>query len=288
MTWIIPIIGVIVSLFFGKTVDRFYEGMVYGIGGTGLLWFICAMVDKLKITFLDLTAAAVTGYLVWANTAGKLPLPPLQPDPVAKKRTPLLPWRKDAVGQFVEGDAIGPDGVEVQADIIPEIRKKNIASKGLGCCVFRSVEHTAREQNIPALYDFAEWMVKSSIEGGGYPDKVDQLITRICKERKVDVPPYLQHEGGDPKFLELALKNGWSVCVTYCGRDPRYSNQNIAHMVNLVYIDDKYACILDNNFIDKYYWMSRKEFLDRWNEFGKSKGWAIAFLTSPSIPVIRN
>ena len=92
---------------------------------------------------------------------------------------------------------------------------------------------------------------------------------------------YVQHTGGDEEFLRLALKTQRMPGRTYAGRDSRY-NGPIAHMVNLVYLDDTSAAILDNNFPDKPLWMTRKEFLDRWRDHGG--GWAVVLLNSPPPP----
>src|SRR5262249_21927697 len=50
-----------------------------------------------------------------------------------------------------------PDGQEIQIDLPPTLQQKNIASRGLGCCVFRSIDHAARWQDIPALQHMPEW-----------------------------------------------------------------------------------------------------------------------------------
>jgi hypothetical protein len=180
--------------------------------------------------------------------------------------------------------AESPDGrAVVRTDLAPDYRKANISSKGLGCCVFRSGDHAAHYQNIPALYGWPEWMVAHGIPGGGWPDKVDDLIPRIAKDRGLPVPTYVQHTGGNPEFLELALKTGRMVCVNYNGRDDFYRGP-IAHVVNLVYLDDKRAAILDNNRIGVYVWMTRDEFLSRWR--GPSGGWAYVLLGSPCPPAL--
>jgi hypothetical protein len=97
--------------------------------------------------------------------------------------------------------------------------------------------------------------------------------------------------------LELALRTGRAPAVTYCGCDPNYgANTVIAHMVNLVYRDAEWACILDNNFIDSFLWMPRAEFDARWTGVKTNGqpyriggqavggGWTIVFLDSPPPP----
>src|SRR5262249_16649813 len=108
----------------------------------------------------------------------------------------LLPLTAQA--KPVEGGGLSPDGkFEVQVDLPADQRQKNIASKGLGCCVFRSLDHASRWQNVAALVSFPEWMVQHGIEGGGFPSKVDKLIPQIAKDRGLPVPEYIQYEGKD-------------------------------------------------------------------------------------------
>ena len=193
------------------------------------------------------------------------------------------------VGALSEGGAVGPGGVEVACDLPMACRKANIASRGLGCCVFRSIDHSAHYQNVPVLHGMPEWMVQAGIEGGGYPSKVDKLIPQIAKARGEPVPEYIQHEGGDLEFLYAVIKSGRMPCVTYCGRDMHYGmGKSVAHMVNLVHLDPpekspRMACVLDNNFIgeNEQVWMTAAEFLQRWK--GNSGGWAI-MLKSPRPP----
>lgn len=179
------------------------------------------------------------------------------------------------VGRISTGGNISPDGkAEVQADLPAAQRQHNIASSGLGCCVFRSLDHAARLQNEPALVHFPEWMVEQHIPGGGYPEKVDELIPRIAKDRSLPVPEYVQSTDKDANLLELALRTGRAPCVTFSGHDGVHYSHSIAHMVNLVYLDGTWACILDNNFVgeNELVWMSRGEFLDRWS------GWSVILL----------
>jgi hypothetical protein len=94
---------------------------------------------------------------------------------------------------------------------------------------------------------------------------------------------YVQYEGNDPAILDLAIKTGRIVSVTY-GYSERYGGR-VAHMTNLVHIDDKNACVLDNNFIgeNQLEWMSRAEFLRRWKLGGN--GWAVIILNPPPPPI---
>lgn len=196
------------------------------------------------------------------------------------------------------GGPVAPDGkTEVAVDLPADQRRHNIGSpsprfegdpRSLGCCVFSSIDHAGRWQNVLAVYQMPEWMVKSGIQGGGWDRKVDELIPKIAKDRGLPTPDYLQYTGTDPAILEAALKTGRMPCVTYNGHDGVHYRQGIAHMVNLVYLDSQQACILDNNFIgeDELVWMGRQEFLDRWT--GGGGGWCVILLAPRPPPVPHN
>jgi hypothetical protein len=204
------------------------------------------------------------------------PAPAPQPPP-----KPRTPW--DDSEKLTVGGPVSPDGkTEIQCDLPVAQRTKNVGgTDGAGLCVFSSIGHAARWQNEKRLVDFQEKMKKEP--GGGYPEKVDRMIAKYGKGTQ-----YIQYEGKDPTLLKLALKTGRMPSVTYDGHDPHYGMHSyIAHMVNLVYLDDAQACILDNNFIgdNDFVWMTTKEFYDRWTGDG---GWAVVLLAPPPPPVPKN
>jgi hypothetical protein len=173
------------------------------------------------------------------------------------------------------------NGVEVTCDLPVSQRTKNVGGRdGAGLCVFSSIGHAARYQNEARLKDFQKDMRKEP--GGGYPQKVDKMIARYGAGTQ-----YVQYEGSEPAIIEMALRTGRMPSITYNGHCPHYGNQTIAHMVNIVYLDDKHACILDNNFIgaNDLVWMSRADFLKRWRGDG---GWAVVLLAPPPPPAPRN
>lgn len=176
---------------------------------------------------------------------------------------------------------VSPDGTVAVVDLPASRHIKNVGSNvdGVGLCVFTSIQHAADWQNIRVLDGFREWM--RSKPGGGYPQKVDAMIAAFCKQKGVEVPPYVQHTGGDVAFLELALRTGRMPGVTYAGRDDFYP-MKIAHMVNLAYLDAKHGCIIDNNRPGSWVWMSRDEFVTRWKDM--QGGWAVVFLAPPPPP----
>jgi hypothetical protein len=70
--------------------------------------------------------------------------------------------------------------------------------------------------------------------------------------------------------------------VTYDGRDGFYPG-HVEHMVNLVYLDDRWAAILDNNREKQVVWMTPAEFQSRWVGGVGRQGWAV-ILTGPGCP----
>lgn len=214
------------------------------------------------------------------------PAPPKKPKPWGPKGCDSV----ESIEKISITGPIAPDGkTEVQTDLAVDQRKHNISSKGLGCCVFRSLDHAGHYQQVVQLYGFPEWMVQHGVSGGGYPGKVDQLIPLISSDRGLPTPDYLQYEGRDPSILIAALASGRMPCVTYNGHDPHYGmGQSIAHMVNLVYLDDQQACILDNNYVGEndLVWMTAAEFKQRWT--GGGGGWCVVLLNAPPPPVPHN
>ncbi|HEY7425358.1 MAG TPA: hypothetical protein VH682_14090 [Gemmataceae bacterium] len=244
----------------------------------------------------------LAGALLWwySTRQGPAPTPvpePVKPEPKPKKpdRPKPKPWGprpcpgpgpcplegQEAGGQPVEGGPSSPDGaVSVVCDLPESQRKKNIASKGLGCCVFRSIDYAARWQQVPELYDLPEQLVRASIPGGGYPRKVDEVMKQFAPDAG-----YLNDTSGDPAILEAILATGRMPCVTYNGHDVHYGmGQSIAHMVCLPYFDraSGWACVSDNNFPEegRFVWMSADEFIKRWKG-GGGGGWVCALLAAP-------
>jgi hypothetical protein len=250
-----------------------------------------------------LLALLVGGALLWwyydrqekSRPVPPAPSPPANPKPKPEPKKPKKPWGpgpcpaecgQAAGGRPAEGGRVSPDSaVELVCDLPASERKKNIASKGLGCCVFRSIDYAARWQQVPELYDLPEQLVQAGIPGGGYPEKVDEVMAQFGPEVS-----YLQDTSGDADILEAILKTGRMPCVTYSGHDCHYSG-GIAHMVCLSYFDRQtgWASISDNNFPgeDQFVWMSPDDFLKRWKG-GGGGGWVFALLAPPPPPPPHN
>ncbi len=175
-------------------------------------------------------------------------------------------------------------------------------SDGLGLCVFTSAELASRWQSA-SLAGFQQWMTRQP--GGGYPEKLEEMIVRFCRESKRDIPPYVQHTGGDESLLDLAVKTGRMPCITYAGQDDFYGRQTIAHMVDVAHLDppgtpDPKGAIIDNNRPGQWVWMTRKQLLDRWRGVDANGrpltvptirgpmqvggGWCVIFLDGPPPP----
>lgn len=208
--------------------------------------------------------------------------PKVQPKkPAAPKRPsnpcPNCPHALEAAGQAAQsgrpelGGVTSPDGKVHSVLWMDEINwPKNIASRGLGCCGFRSFEYLARMQGVSEFIDWPEQLRKDGIAGGAYPQKVEELIARYGKGVQ-----YWQDTSKSHALLEASIRSQRGVAVDYNGHDPHYP-MRIAHCVTLVAFDqaNDWVAILDNNHpsLDEIVWMSVKEFDVRWG------GWAYGLL----------
>lgn len=191
--------------------------------------------------------------------------------------------KEELYGAISLGGYKAPDGTEVQIDFPLEEDIRNIGSKidSYGMCVMSSIEMSSRWSNLVQTRGIRDWA--ANFPGGGYPVKVDKQIKQFCKENNIEIPPYLQYEGRSLEVLEKCLKTYRIASVTYNGRDGVRYRGPIAHMVNLVHLDDKWAAIYDNNGkAGQLIWMTPKEFRDRW--LGGGNGWAFFWLTPPPPP----
>jgi hypothetical protein len=172
---------------------------------------------------------------------------------------------------------------EVGTPLPSNFKFKNVGgTDGAGLCVFASITYCARYQNERKLIDLFDKMKRE--KGGGWPEKVDAMIKKYGPGTQ-----YIQDTSGNYDLLVLAIKTGRPVGVTYDGHDSHYGpNATIAHMVQLVYADDKFACISDNNFPgdNQYMWMSKSDFITRWK--GNHGGWCVILLNPGPPPVPHN
>ncbi len=172
---------------------------------------------------------------------------------------------------------------------------------GSGLCVPTSCEIVSRWQSA-ALAGLQAWCQKRP--GGSYPEKLEQYIVQFCREQRRDIPPYVQHTGGDETLLDLAIRTGRMPAITYAGVDDFY-REVIAHMVCLAHLDppdkpDPKAAIIDNNRPGQWVWMTRRQLLNRWRGVDANGrpltvptirgpmqvggGWCVIFLDGPPPP----
>ena len=177
----------------------------------------------------------------------------------------------------------------ITCDLPNDQQMRNIGSKldGQGMCVFSAVEMAARYQGLEQMRGWRDWCA-ANYKGGGYPSKVDNLLSAWWKKKGIEPIPYLQFEGHDPEeTLRRIDKTNRMACITY-GQSPRYPNL-IAHMVNCINYGVKYGVVLDNNFPgdDKYEWMEKAELVRRIRiQTNRQLGsaWVFVWLTPGSPP----
>jgi len=161
------------------------------------------------------------------------------------------------------GGPQSPDGkFTVTCDLPAVMRHRNTGGvNGAGLCVFASIDHAALYQNDRETIGLFQHMQHE--KGGGWPEKVDAMMRRYCPGAQ-----YVQYEGKDPAVLELALKTGRMPSITYGGD----------HMVSLLFMNDEWAAVLDNNFIGEreIRWFKRADLLRLWR--AGSNGWAVVLL----------
>lgn len=181
------------------------------------------------------------------------------------------------------------DGVSVTCDLPDDQQMKNIGSKldGAGMCVFTSIEVAARYQGLEQMRGFRDWAA-AKYKGGGWPEKVDQLLGAWFKAKGITPIPYVQYQGKSPEaLLELANRTNRMVCITY-GYSPRYGSKAISHMVNGI-LYDKYGVVLDNNFPGErnYEWMNPDEFVKRMRADARGRSgaaWVFVWATPGAPP----
>lgn len=201
----------------------------------------------------------------------------------------FMPYEPDGggFGAKVTNDPIAPDGTPIQCDLPKELHIRNIGgTDGAGLCVMSSINHAAYWHNQECLFDYQKWA--SHYRGGGWPEKVDQQLEEIARQRGVAKPRYIQIISRDLSLLKLAFKTGRIISITF-GYSPagRYGGAHIAHMVSLLHLDDRWACVLDNNFPGTYEWMTPDELL-RAACSGQGQYWAHLFLDPGPPPVPSN
>lgn len=137
-----------------------------------------------------------------------------------------------------------------------------LGNRGEGSCVWASTISLLRWQG---RYRTADW-VRSNYGDGEWPDD------HVAKLERAGIR-YTFVTNGDVKFLEWCCRTRRGAGVTVMGG---------AHCVNLVFLDDRWACVLDNNDVQRYHWVRRETFLAEWRA---SYGWGFTVVYSPTPPL---
>jgi hypothetical protein len=143
------------------------------------------------------------------------------------------------------------------------LRQENwIGSQREGSCVHATMISLMRWQG---RYNLANYWRKTYDSG----EWLDDLAVKFDREKV----RYAYTEKGDVKFLEWACgtRRGCGITV-----------QGGSHMVALVHLDSKWACLLDNNNVSKYKWVPREALIAEWKA---SYGWAVAPIYTPAAPL---
>lgn len=190
-----------------------------------------------------------------------------------------------------------PNGKPAQIQYPPERHTRNTTgTDGSGLCVFTSMKHAGDWQEDTLFVKQLEFM--RTQRGGGYPEKVNEVLKKASTKYNLQIPPYIQVQDTDIDILKIALKNGYMPCVTY-GISPtgRYGGRPIAHMVNLIHGDNDFFGVLDNNYVGEsgIEWMTPEEFKkayithpDKTGRPVPGNGWAVILLTPSPPPAPKN
>src|ERR1700680_2925153 len=105
----------------------------------------------------------------------------------------FLAGEQTALGQnsFINGLNHGNESIT--CDLPGSQHIKNIGSKidGSGMCVFTSIEMAALHAGLEQMRGFRNW-VAENYAGGGWPDKVDKMLTAYFKAKNLPAIPYIQ------------------------------------------------------------------------------------------------
>lgn len=188
-----------------------------------------------------------------------------------------------------------PSGVWAQIDFRGKWQRNTggilngIPGKGSGLCVFSSFAMGSdwhSENEIAA--EFQTWMTFK--EGGGWPKKLDDMVTAFCSEKGLTKPDFIQDQSGSLDLLVKACNAGCMPGVRYLWSPTGgYRGQRIDHMVNLVAArvgPNKLWAIMDNNEVGKpgdYEWFPEDVFKAK--VFGN---WSFVILKAGPPPVPQN
>lgn len=181
--------------------------------------------------------------------------------------------------------------VRVEVNRRPRRAEDSLPPSGMQYRLLRAAEHPA--MNLPARarqknYDGGSCVCASTISLLRWAGRDDlaERVRRICSggqsagslHAKLDRLGirYAATETGDVRFLEWAIRTRRGAGITFYPM----------HFVNLVDLTPTHAVLLDNNRVQRYITLPRREFVARWRSYG---GWATAVVYAPApAPAYRN
>lgn len=169
-----------------------------------------------------------------------------------------------------------PEGA--RPEFADDMLVKNRAGKDYaGLSLPSAIETAARAQGITEIKGFTEWC--SLQPGGSYSEKNRKQLRQFCEPLDVKVPAYEEHSNADLSFIQGCLEHRRYPIVEYRGGDPeRYGGSKVSHVVLVVALNSKSACIVDTNYLEpskRYHWVTRDQ-LVRQCGIGKDC-WAFAW-----------
>jgi hypothetical protein len=196
------------------------------------------------------------GRQVGSYDAGSGVFRALLPDGTWGPKSPLPPGFPPP--EDAHGGPVSPDGTEVQCEVPVEFRTRNIGSRvdGAGMCVTTATSVGAKWAGLEAWVGIRDWAAQ--FPGGSMPDKHLAQLKKYGEEKNLGVAPWAQYVGRDPApFLDAVLGTGRVAAVSW---------MNGGHWLNLVHLDAKSACIMDNNGDpNNLQWMTRESALRQIN-----------------------
>lgn len=176
------------------------------------------------------------------------------------------------------GGPTHPDGTEIQIDIPVECRMRNIGSKidRAGMCVTTSASIAANWCGLKDWVGLRDWAAKAD-RGGSWPEKHLKQIKQYADKIGQPDPGWAHYVGSNPApFLDATLQSGRMACVSW---------MRGGHWLNLVHLDEKRACIMDNNGDpNNFTWMSRESVLKQINS---PYAWVGTWVAPPPPPIPR-
>lgn len=189
-------------------------------------------------------------------------------------------WADAPVGSRWEvvTDTLEYNGVKASVQIPAElhIRNEGSAVDGAGLCVGSSLLINGAYQGVPGMdqgKDSEWWRYLKSRPGGSYPGKLEADLKKLYPNEK-----WISWEGNVTDLIAEYTRKGYPVAATM-NTGLLYYWSPIHHMVSVVHLDDKYACVVDNNNPGKGHWMAREDY-DRRFVDGRV-GWLFIWLRDP-------